>query len=152
MCDTSDQSGTIEKIQEEVRSELSDGLKSADNLIITLSSGFLAVSVAFIKDGSPIHNLLMLHYSWISFGFAILSVLCSHHTSYYGNKKLDAWIKSAVRIKRNLGGSASLNDAPPIPRSFTVLQFSTETLNIMSSIGFVLGVTFMLCFIIRNTA
>jgi uncharacterized membrane protein len=58
-----------------------------DNAILTLSTGALAISLAFIKDIVPLEiaqNLWLLKASWWLFGFSIISTLVSFAASQLG--------------------------------------------------------------------
>jgi small-conductance mechanosensitive channel len=113
-----------------------------DNAILTLSTGALAISLAFIKDIVPLkiaQNIWLLRASWWLFGFSIISTLVSFAASqcgisrqlkyaeeYYLNKK-DEYLK-----KRNY---------PAI---------LTDCLNYSSGILFIAAIIFTIMFVSSN--
>jgi hypothetical protein len=60
--------------------DIQSSTDSYDQGLITLSSGILALSIAFIKDIVPLEHaiwLVLLYVSWIAFGLCILTTVIS---------------------------------------------------------------------------
>lgn len=83
---------------DEYRRQLDDALGQSstdyDRTILTLSSGALAVSIAFLRDIAPDPSCVALVVvAWILLGLSLASTLLSHATSQkallYSRKKLD---------------------------------------------------------------
>lgn len=114
-----------------------------DTSILTLSSAFLGLSVAFIKDViSPLSTasyLPVLYCSWVSFCIAIIVTVCSFMIGQRGYKKL---LDGAERyyLKQE-------EDAFKI--SITVSK-QIENANFLYGVFFVLGIATMLFFVITN--
>lgn len=114
-----------------------------DTSILTLSSAFLGLSVAYVKDVvSPLStasNLSVLYCSWISFCIAIIVTICSFMIGQRGYKKL---LDGAERyyLKQE-------KDAFKI--SVTVSK-QIEIANYLYRAFFVLGIATMLFFVITN--
>jgi hypothetical protein len=60
--------------------DIQSSTDSYDQSLLTLSSGALGLSIAFIKDIVPLHDatkLMLLYLSWVAFGFCILITVIS---------------------------------------------------------------------------
>jgi hypothetical protein len=60
--------------------DIQSSTDSYDQSLLTLSSGALGLSIAFIKDIVPLHYatmLILLYLSWVAFGFCILITVIS---------------------------------------------------------------------------
>lgn len=142
-----DSLATRQRLYEQTKSELIAkqiaNSTAYDTSILTLSSAFLGLSVAFIKDVvSPLSTasyLLALYCSWGSFGIAIIATIFSFMIGQCGYKTL---LDGAERyyLKQE-------EDAYKI--SVTV-STRIEIANYLHGGFFVLGTTLMLFFVITN--
>ena len=146
-ADYDDSLATRQRLYEQTKAELvSKQLANSttyDTSILTLSSALLALSVAFIKDVvAPISSATLLptlFLSWISFGIAIISTVCSFMVGQWGYKAL---LEGAERyyIKGEL-------DAHNVS---VIVSRRIEIANYIHGTMFVLGTTLMLVFVIAN--
>ncbi len=77
----------IQKEIDDVYATINEDQAEYDKQLLTLSSGFLAVSLAFIKDIVPLKDaelLWILYLSFILLAFCIVSVLFSYQFSIAG--------------------------------------------------------------------
>jgi len=114
-----------------------------DKSILTLSSGLLAVSIAFISGIVPPDKMscvYILIVSWGLFGLSILLTLSSFVTSQQAHKhqtsEIDTYLSSEERVEFLPG---------PNPWSR-----GTEVLNIVSGCAFFLAVLLMILFAAIN--
>ncbi len=114
-----------------------------DKSILTLSSGLLAVSVAFVSGIVPPDKMscaYILIVSWGLFGLSILLTLSSFVTSQQAHKhqtsEIDIYLSSEARVEFLPG---------PNPWSR-----GTEVLNIVSGCAFFLAVLLMILFAAIN--
>lgn len=110
-----------------------------DKQLLTLSSGFLAVSLAFIKDVVPLQDacaLPLLYTSFILLGMCIMLVLFSYQFSISGHLKAkEYWEKK----------QAGANDPFPYRHADLV-----KRLNRISGFLFGFGVSSVVLFVILN--
>ena len=132
---------------QECRKESDEAFKRVDNdqaeydkQLLTLSSGFLAVSLAFIKDVVPLKDADFIWLLYISFSllaFCILLVLFSYQFSISGNMKVkDYWDSRA-------NGSHDRD----FPMAYARI---IKWLNRVSGLLFGLGVCSLVLFVILN--
>jgi hypothetical protein len=110
-----------------------------DKQLLTLSSAFLAVSLAFIKDTVKLPDtdmLWALYTAWILLGLCIMLVLFSYQYSIAGNFK-------AKHYWENVNTNLDLK----FPYGYAT---SIKWLNRVSGVLFGLGVFFLVLFIICN--
>lgn len=113
-----------------------------DNAILTLSTGVLAISLAFIKDIVPLANsqyVVLLIISWCAFGASIVSTLVSFALSQVAIKRqLDYAEKYYLEEKEEY---LSKKNCPAI---------LTEFVNYASGILFIAGIATTICFVSIN--
>ena len=106
-----------------------------DKTVITLSTGALGLSFAFIKDVVDIKvasNINFLTGAWICFTLSVLSVLLSFTASKYA-------LDQAIIAEDN-------NEEIQINRADVI----TTILNWLSSIFFIIGLVFIIVFVKLN--
>ena len=113
-----------------------------DNAILTLSTGVLAISLAFIKDIVPLGNcqyVALLIISWCVFGASIVSTLVS-------------FALSQVAIKRQLEYAEKyyLEEKDEYLRKKNRPAILTEFVNYASGILFIAGIATTICFVSIN--
>lgn len=111
-----------------------------DKQVLTLSSGFLAVSLAFIKDVVPLKDagyLSLLYVSFVLLGLCVISVLLSYQFSISGQLKAKAYWESE---KNNPGGRA-------FPYGHAECA---KWWNRLSGLLFGFGISFTVLFVILN--
>jgi len=113
-----------------------------DNAILTLSTGALAISLAFIKDIVPLkmaQNLWLLTASWWLFGFSIISTLVSFAASQLGISRQLKYAEEYYLNKR---------DEYLEKRNYPAIL--TEFLNYSSGILFIAAIIVTICFVSSN--
>lgn len=138
---------TRQRLYEQTKTELaSQQLANAtafDNAILTLSSAFLGLSVAFIKDVvSPISSavwLPLLYLSWVSFCAAIVAVVGSF---IIGQHAYTALRRGAERYYIR-GEKDAFNISVTMSRRISVANIAHGTF-------FMLGTIFTLAFVLAN--
>ena len=113
-----------------------------DNAILTLSSGILAISLAFIKDIVPLDKafyIFLLIASWCLFGAAIVSTLVS-------------FVLSQIAIKRQLeyAGKYYLENKEEYLTKKNRPAFLTDVVNYISGILFIFGIVTTIIFVSLN--
>lgn len=116
---------------------------SYDTAVLTLSSAFLALSVAFIKDVvAPLSTaslLSFLYLSWSSYSLAIISTIASFLVGQAGYRNL---IAAAERYYIK-GDREAHNVSVQVANRI-------EKLNILNGAFFTLGTVLLLVFVISN--
>ncbi|QQG66071.1 hypothetical protein [Desulfobulbus oligotrophicus] len=113
-----------------------------DNAILTLSTGILAISLAFIKDIVPLNKvsyIYLLITSWISFGLAIVSTLVSFRLS-----------QLAINRQLKYAEKYYLDKEDEYLKKENRLAKYTEYLNYTSGIFFVAGIVTTILFVSIN--
>lgn len=130
----------IQKEIDEVYATINEDQGDYDKQLLTLSSGFLAVSLAFIKDIVPLKDaahLWILYLSFILLAFCVLSVLFSYQFSIAGLfKAKEYWDKLLIGEK----------DA----KFPYVYAHRIKIVNRISGFFFLLGVSSLVFFVILN--
>ena len=113
-----------------------------DNAILTLSTGFLAISLAFIKDIVPSDKSqyeVLLIISWCVFGASIVSTLVS-------------FVLSQLAIKRQLEYAEKyyLEEKDEYLEKKNRPALWTEFVNYASGILFITGIAATICFVSLN--
>lgn len=111
---------------------------SYDKAVLSLSSGALGISIAFIKDiigSKPVSMKLFLFLSWGLWGLSILSILFSHFMSIRA-------LRQTIRQTDN----GKIHDEKPGGNYSKI----TEILNIVSGIFFAIGVLLITVFVAKN--
>jgi len=114
-----------------LREALLSSSNQFDHAVLTLSSGLLALSLAFIKDIVPLKDaqwMNLLFVSWCLLGFAILSTVIS----FLASQKA---IRNCLEESGSDGGAWSK---------------TTTWINISSAAFFVVGVSSTVIFVIKN--
>lgn len=130
------------EVEKDLRTRLIANSVNYDNAILTLSSGALGLSLAFMKNIVPIDKIIYLHFliiSWGLFGLAIISTIISFlvsqngletqrlHSHKYYLEKNDAYFN-----KKNTWGTL------------------TDCLNIFSGLCFIFAVIITIIFVAIN--
>lgn len=132
---------TINKNQEEY-----------DKQLLTLSTGFLVITLAFVKDVVPLEaavHICVLYWAYISLGLCIVLVLVSYQVSIRGHfKAKDYWEdkKKAAKQKTIEKEPAEKKNAD-FPDGYVRV---IKCLNIFSGIVFILGLFLTVGFVISN--
>lgn len=113
-----------------------------DNAILTLSTGILAISLAFIKDIVPVDKafcIILLIASWCLFGAAIVSTLVS-------------FVLSQFAIKRQLEYAEKyyLDKEEEYIKKENRLAIFTEYANYASGVFFIIGIITTIVFVSVN--
>lgn len=121
-----------------------------DILVISLSSGGIALSMQFVKDilEVPVSlNYLLLRISWVVFAVAIVSNLLSQYTSYIANRKERAISRNKVRELKNKPIKGD-----PIRLECQHGRYNSWTgyLNIISILAVITAIIFMIGFMGTN--
>ena len=128
---------------EQVREDINSGSDSFDKSMLTLSSGALGVSLAFIKDIVPLGQAVwrgLLVTSWIVFAVCILTTVMSFKLSIVALKKRRDLLDEMLRTQNP---------------ELQVLQDSgwnkaVSACNSTALVLFVLGLACSMIFIVRN--
>lgn len=120
-----------------------------DKAVISLSSGALGISFAFIKDfikDQP-QSTEYLYAAWIMWALSICIVLISYYSSSLSSdtliRKIDETI-SKVEIYSN-------DTTPDKPKRWTSIKIRiTKILNLLSGVFFILGIASLIFFINKN--
>ena len=131
-----------EKLNEEARTDLLDRQKSNsssyDKAILTLSTGALGFSLAFLKDiPNPIHIWLLIT-SWCLFGGSVVLTIFSFIASQYA---------ITVQIKRAADYYLKKLD---YNKKRCLSAILVDILNIGSGIVFIVAMVLTICFISLN--
>lgn len=129
-----------EKQIDEIFKTINSDQAEYDKQLLTLSSGFLAVSLAFIKDVVPLKDaafLALLYISFCSLAACIMLVLFSYQYSISGNFKAKAYWEE--RRDGNLKIKFPMKHAENIKR-----------INRLSGFLFGAGVLLLVLFVIIN--
>lgn len=113
-----------------------------DGAILTLSTGALGFSLAFINDIAPVstaHDLVLLTASWWLFGFAIISTLISFLASQLG---IERQLSYAERYY--LREEDEYLTKPNVPARVT------EAMNYISGFLFIVAVLLTIVFVSAN--
>ena len=134
-----------ERLHASARSELLDrqfsNSEAYDKAILTLSSGFLALSLSFIKEILPAGSITwtgLLYVSWVLLTLAIISTVISFRLS---NAAIEAQLRQAHRYYKEKVESASTKSK---------LSRSVDWLNNVSGGLFIVGVILTVVFVILN--
>jgi hypothetical protein len=113
-----------------------------DNAILTLSTGALGISLAFIKDIVPLkiaQNLWLLKASWWLFGLSIISTLASFVASQLG-----------IRRQLKYAEEYYLNKKDEYLKKRNYPAILTDFLNYSSGILFIAAIIFTIFFVSSN--
>jgi len=130
------------KIREKLWSQRSNSTDKIENIILTVSSAFLGLSVTFLKDivqPKVPSNPGCLWWSWFAFTASIVIVLvshfCSYHASEYELRRIEFYL-----VKRLDAALDYLNS----------WQRVTGLLNILAALSFVVGIILSVRFVRIN--
>ncbi|MCX6231216.1 MAG: hypothetical protein NTZ33_06700 [Bacteroidetes bacterium] len=130
------------------KDNLKYSLNRFDILIISISSGGLALSMGFVKDillSKPNVNFLMLKISWILFTLSIVSNLLSQVTSYYANKFEVQLIKNIIKKEK---GKELKEDQIEIECKKCIYNKLTHILNGLSLLLLIFAIIILVVFMI----
>lgn len=140
-----DGQGASERLYSEARAELLkrqlSNSENYDKAILTLSTAFLGLSIAFVKDIVPPSQacyLCLLWGSWILLVFSVASTIVSFLVS---QKAIEEQFEKAERYYRE-------NDPTALDRG--LLAKATDWLNRLSGVLFLLGILFTVLFVSAN--
>lgn len=143
----------IEKLEKHIVSceEASNySIQRFDVLIISLSSGGLALSIGFVKDViKNFHeiDISQLKVSWILFGFTLIINLFSQITGYFANNLDIKTTRNIIRIER---GKEAKGNQKRLLKAVNLFNGSTNTLNFVSILTLIGAIIFMVTFIYNN--
>ena len=128
----------IEKYRDHCVDASHKAQESYDKAILSLSGGGLGVSLVYLKDVIGTRALVLpgvLWVAWITWTFSIVCILLSFFFSKH----------SLVKAIEQVDGGRIHSEVPGGNFAKT-----TERLNVLSGILFLLGVFFMLLFVYKN--
>ncbi len=118
-------------------------LERFDILIISLSSGGIALSMSFFENFKEI-NKTYVYVGCIFFAIAVIINLLSQGTGYYANR-FD--IKYSIQEVRELEKKEFESDYQKYDCYKKVFDFITNLFNISSLVSFIIGMTYIILFI-----
>jgi hypothetical protein len=125
---------------DEIHATINKNQEEYDKQLLTLSSGFLLLSLAFVKDIVHTDQAIwrgLLYGSFVTLGFCVLLVLASFQVSIFGHDKAkDYW-------ENRKDGDAKLL----FPYGFAK---KIRLLNIATGVTFMLGIILCMAFVIIN--
>lgn len=140
---TDDARRLYERTKDELVAKQIENAKAYDQAVLSLSSAFLAFSVAFLSrvaaEQPPVAPCL-LYLSWVAFGCAVVSTIVSF---LYGQQAIKQLLAGAEAFY--LRGDQRAREA-----SATV-STRIDALNLTSGVIFILGVLFTILFAVANT-
>lgn len=120
-------------------------LERFDILIITLSSGGIALSMSFFENFKEI-NKTQVYIGCIFFAIAVIINLLSQITGYYANR-FD--IMYSIQEVRELEKKEFESDYKKYDCYKKFFDFITTLFNICSLLSFMIGITFIILFITK---
>ena len=141
----------IQKLEEHLvitNDNVTYALNRFDILIISLSSGGLALSIGLVKNLIPNLNEVdtsCLKYSWALFGASIILNLLSQVTSYFANFYELKVVTNLIRIKKGKSVKGNQNCFECVKK---VSNFLTNCFNLLSLITFITAVFFLIFFML----
>jgi hypothetical protein len=120
-------------------------LERFDILIITLSSGGIALSMGFFENFKEI-NKTQVYIGCVFFAIAVIINLLSQITGYYANR-FD--IKYSIQEVRELEKKEFESDYKKYDCYKRVFDFITTLFNISSLLCFITGMTFIILFLTK---
>jgi hypothetical protein len=116
----------------QLRSELENSYREFDKLILTVSSGILALSVSFFSGSAAEHHLaVLLMASWVFFLLAIVSVAVSFLAEQKHKRHLLSKNGESDDVEKKLGKRI-------------------KVLNLSSGGAFLLGIVFLFLYLMFN--
>jgi len=149
----------LEKYVEDLKVWVEDRKKSIqysieqfDKLIITLSSGSLALSIGFVKDIVNITsetNTFILKSSWYSLALSLISVLISQITSYKSHKIETDISEDEIYQYENF---QKYDSAKQKVKKWLVSFYNRLTIsfNVISFLTLIIGIVLFIIFINQN--
>ncbi|MDI6807798.1 MAG: hypothetical protein QME66_02300 [Candidatus Eisenbacteria bacterium] len=132
-----------EQTLDELISKQISNSETHDHSILSLSSAFLGLSVAFISDVVPIDvacHKYLLFLSWLAFSLAIIVTIASF---IYGQRAIKKLIDAARRFY--------IEENEDSYRVSMILSTRMDRLNLSSGGAFVLGILLTIAFVSANT-
>ncbi len=131
-----------DKTREELLTQQRSNAETYDRSLLTLSSGLLGISLAFIKDVVPLAHA---EYKWLLFlswsGFA-LTIILTISSIIYGQYKIRKLLDLAERYYLNKEATARDESAR--------ISKKIDRFNIWSGSVFILAILFSISFVILN--
>ncbi|HVN94987.1 MAG TPA: hypothetical protein VMT62_01025 [Syntrophorhabdaceae bacterium] len=140
--DEAERTRIYEKTREDLLTRDLSNTEKYDNAILTLSTGVLAISLAFIKDIVPLDKsqcLFLLKASWWVFGLSIVSTLLSYILSHF-----------AIKRQLRYAEKYYLDKKERYLRKKNRPKTWTEFLNWASGVLFIAGIVTTICFVSLN--
>ncbi len=141
--DQDDSKRLYESTKQELVSKQMSNSQSYDNALLSLSSAFLALSVAFIKDIVPLDHavyLLVLYFSWAFFTLTVVTTITSFIYGQHGIKRLI-----------NAAKDFYINDNQDAQKVAVKVGRNIDRFNLSAVVFFILAVLFTTTFVIINT-
>jgi len=140
----------LEKYADSTQKAIEYSIERFDILIISLSSSSLVVSIGFVKnlftDFKSIDTSL-LKFSWLLFALALIMNLLSQVTGYFANR-IDLDITNDI-IRTKQGKDSKMNQICE-QCIMSVLNTTTQALNLFSLFAFISGISVLIYFISNN--
>lgn len=114
-----------------------------DKAILSLSTAFLGLSLAFLKDIVPVEQSKFLMFLYCSWGALVFSVVCTISSFLVSQKAIDVQLKIAADYY--------LHKIEPESEK-TIYAINVERLNALSGILFTLGLVLSIAFVIINVS
>ena len=114
-----------------------------DVLIITLSSGGIALSMSFFENYKSVDKT-MVYNGCVFFAFALIINLVSQVTGYYANKYDIKYVREEIR---ELEKKVYVEDYKKYDCYKNVFNFMTNLFNASSLISFIIGMIYIVLFI-----
>jgi hypothetical protein len=143
MSDKEEREKLYEKTKDELLSKQLSNSETYDNSLLSLSSAFLGLSIAFIKDIAPLNEAkctLILYSSWILFSLTIIIVISSF---LYGQKGIKELIEAARMYYLE-------NDESAYKVSEKVSK-NIDLFNTLSGVTFIFAILLTVAFVLTNS-
>lgn len=114
-----------------------------DILIITLSSGGIALSMSFFENYKSTDKT-MVYNGCVFFSFALIINLVSQGTGYFANKYDIKYVRQEIR---EIEKKVYVEDYEKYDCYKNVFNFLTNLFNISSLISFIIGMVYIIIFI-----
>ncbi len=150
-------SASFDKYEEQQEKLIAASYEKADNLLLTISSGILALSATFIgtllSNKHSLKDLWYLRGGWGSLGLTVVFVL----VSYFASRKSLSYSVEAARSNKD--SSLSKDDGEQenftkksecYTRKRETFRKLTEALNLTATIAFIVGLGLIVTFAVMN--
>jgi len=136
-----------EKTRDQLNKTASSDSGLFDRSLLTLSSGFLAISLAFIKDIvslGAVSNIWLLYGSWIGFALTIICTMAGFIHSQWSMPKLIKTLDGCFRQRKP--------DYEPYDAQYNKTSRRARWMNTISGGSFIFAVVLTIGFVIINTS